>query len=174
MAQKFPLHLVLKDFSKSLWAWSLTTVNKSQAGLSILWEIYSIVHDTATKDSSSRLCTQPNPYSPDHMASLPKAKIKIFTTYYLNRRKLIAFTWKGTCYTGVGFSHERPHNVGPSIFHLLLSMGTQPLATCPCPWPLDLQLLRAAILMVRRQIYSSGLRDSNSFFAYGTFMAMKH
>lgn len=171
MAHKFPLHLVPKDFSQSLWTWSLTTVNKSEAGLSILWEIYSTVHDTATKDSNSRLCIQPNSYSLNSVASLAKAKIKISTTCYLNRRKFISFTWKGTCYTGVGIWHERPQRVGTSFF-LPSSAFSSPWAHNH--WPpvpphppshLDFQMLRAAILIVRGQIYSLGLTDSKSFFA---------
>lgn len=78
-AYKFPLCLVPKNFSKSLGAWGLIKANKSESDLSVLWEIYSALHDAATKDSTSKFAIWPNPYPPDHVDSLAKAKVKIPT-----------------------------------------------------------------------------------------------
>lgn len=141
-AYKFPLCLVPKNFSKSLGAWGLIIANKSESDLSVLWEIYSALHDAATKDSTSKFDTWPNSYPPDHVDSLAKAKVKISTICHLNRIAFIVFTWKGTYYTGIGVSLERPQCVGPPLLCLILIKAHSHPPPIPHPSLLNLHPLR--------------------------------
>lgn len=98
-------------------------MNESEPCITVLWGIYAIIQDEAIKDSSSRFRMQPNPYSPDYVASLAKAKVKIFTICHLNRISFFPFTQKGICYIGIGIIYERPQKEVPP-FLCLLTMGT--------------------------------------------------
>lgn len=150
-AYKFPLCLVPKNVSKSLGAWGLIIANISELDLSVPWEIYSALHDAATKDSTSKFDIWPNPYPPDHVDSLAKAKVNIPTICHLNRIAFIVFTWKGTYYTGIGVSLERPQCVGPPLLCLILFKAHSYPPPIPHPSLLNLHSLRVDVLMVRRQ-----------------------
>lgn len=109
---------------------------------------------------------QPNPHSPEHLASLAKANVRISTICHLQKDNIYCFHLEG---------HLLHRNkCQPPFLCLLLAMGTQPPTFCSCSIPhssaLHLYPVGAGILMVRRQtdLYfrTQGLQQ---FFCLGHF-----